>query len=157
MEVGWAEALWFLFPMGLGLWVGGAITGQIMMARAKARQDRQLMVGLTREISWIIPRFYIPVGLIGMVAGLALLLLSEVSFFSWWVLFPLLVYLGIVVMGSVYSLPEYGRLNEMFARRGENDPEAHRRLTVAAWVNRVELVVVAAALFGIVVGVAASV
>lgn len=149
------QALWFSFAMGLALWVGGAVTGQILMARAKARGDGRTMVALTREVAWIIPRVYIPVGLVAIGAGVLLVFLSGVGFFSWWVLLPLLVYLGIVVMGSVYSLPEYGKLNKMFAERGEGDPEAHRRLTRAAWVNRVELVIVSAALFGIVAGIVA--
>jgi uncharacterized membrane protein len=148
--------LWFVFGLGLALWVGGAVTGQIMMARAKARKDYRTVVALTREVSWIIPRVYIPVGILAIASGLALVVLTGTSFFSWWVVLPILVYLGIVVMGSTYSLPEYARLNGMFAERGERDPEAHRRLTRAAWVNRVELVIVAAALFGIVAGVLAA-
>lgn len=109
--------LWFLFAVGLAVWVGGAVTGQIMMARAEARGDNGFMVGLTREIAWIVPRVYIPAGVVGICAGLLLLFLSGVSFLSWWVLFPILVYLGIIVMGSAYSLPEYGRLNALFAQR----------------------------------------
>jgi hypothetical protein len=153
--MGVEAVLWFLFAVGLALWVGGAVTGQVMMARAKARKDRGLMVGLTREVAWIIPHLYIPVGIVGIGAGLALLFLTGTGLFAWWVLFPLAVYLGIIVMGSVYSLPEYGRLNRMFAERGENDPEAHRRLMRAAWVNRIELAIVLLALFGIAVGAAA--
>ena len=148
--------LWFLFAMGLALWVGGAVTGQIMIARAEARKDYRAVVALTREISWIIPRVYIPVGILAIISGLALVVLTGTSFFSWWLVFPTLVYLGIVVMGSTYSLPEYGTLNRMFAERGERDPEAHRRLRRAAWVNRIELVIVAVALFGIVAGVLAN-
>jgi hypothetical protein len=142
--------------MGLALWVGGAVTGQVMMARAKARKDDAMVAGLTEQVSWIIPRVYIPVGIVGIAAGVALAVLSGVSFLSWWVLLPVLVYLGIIVMGSAYSLPEYGRLNRMFAERGEHDHETHRRLVRAAWVNRAELVIVAVALFGIVVGVLAT-
>jgi hypothetical protein len=148
--------LWFAFGLGLALWVGGAVTGQVMMARAKARKDYRTVVVLTREVSWIIPRVYIPVGVLAIASGLALVVLTGTSFFAWWVVLPILVYLGIVVMGSAYSLPEYGRLNRMFAERGERDPEAHRRLTRAAWVNRIELAIVALALFGIVAGVLAA-
>lgn len=103
--------LWFAFGLGLALWVGGAVTGQIMLARAKARKDYHTVVALTREVSWIIPRVYIPVGVLAIVSGLALVVLTGTSFFSWWVVLPVLVYLGIVVMGSAYSLPEYARLN----------------------------------------------
>jgi len=51
--MGVEAVLWFLFAVGLALWVGGAVTGQVMMARAKARKDHRLMVGLTREVSAI--------------------------------------------------------------------------------------------------------
>ena len=150
------EILWFVFGLGLALWVGGAVTGQVLMARVKARKDYHTVVALTREVSWIIPCVYIPAGILAIVSGLALVMITGTSLFSWWVVLPILVYLGIVVMGSTYSLPEYGRLNRMFAERGERDPEAHRRLRQAAWVNRVELVIVAVTLFGIVVGVLAA-
>lgn len=124
--------LWFLFAVGLAMWVGGAVTGRIMMARAKARKDHRLMAGLTREVAWIIPHFYIPVGIVAVFAGVVLLWLTGTSLLSTWVLFPVAVYLGIIVMGSVYSLPEYARLNRMFAERGEDAPETHRRLMRAA-------------------------
>lgn len=69
-----------------------------------------------------------------------------------WVIFSAALYFVIVVMGTVYSLPEYGRLVRMVAERGEGDPEAHARLVRAAWVNRAELFLVFVALFGIVIG-----
>ncbi len=120
--------LWFLFAVGLALWVGGAVTGPIMMARAKATKDHFLLVGLTREVSWILPHLYIPASIVAILASFVLLLVTGTSILFAWVLFPVAVYLRIIVMGSVYSLPEYARLNRMFAERGEEDSEAHRRL-----------------------------
>lgn len=154
--MGVVEVIWFVFVMGLALWVGGAVTGQVMVARAMIFKDHRMVVSLTREIAWIIPRLYIPAGLCAIFAGCILILLTEVSFLSWWVVLPIIVYAGIVVMGSAYSLPEYRKLNKLFSERGERDSEARRRLHKAAWVNRVELVIVVAALFGIVAGLQPS-
>ena len=153
MGVGAVEVLWFVFTIGLALWVGGAVTGQIMMARARVEGDNLRIVMLTREISWVISHFYIPVGIVAVLAGIGLVVVTGTSLLSWWVVFPVVIYMGIVAMGSFYSLPEYGKLNEMFIERGKNDPETHARLTKAAWVNRIELAIVTIGLFGIIVGV----
>jgi hypothetical protein len=52
-------------------------------------------------------------------------------------------------MASVYSLPEYKRLTQVLNERGPQDASLQRRLTVAAWLNRVELCLVVMGLVGL--------
>ena len=40
------------------MWVGGALTGQLWMARAQHQRDAAFAAGLVPWISWTIPRVY---------------------------------------------------------------------------------------------------
>jgi len=144
-------ALRFALLGGVGLWVGGATTLQVLFARARRSGDPARAVAAMRDIAWVIPRVFIPASLVGVGAGAALVARSPATRLSEpRVAFPLAVYAATVVTGSVYSLPEYGRLQQLADDRGPADPELHQRLTRATWVNRAELALVCLAVAGLV-------
>lgn len=142
--------LLLLLVVSLVVWVGGALTGQLWMARAQHRGDAAFAAGLVPWLLWTIPRVYIPASLIAVAAGSVLALRHGVALTTPWVLFPLLVYAATVVTGTVYSLPEYRRLAALAGQRDPRDPELQRRIATAAWVNRVELLLVLLGLAGLI-------
>jgi len=61
------------------------------------------------------------------------------------------VFLVTVIVGSVYSLPKYGRLVALLHTSDDQHPLLQRRIAIAAWVNRVELLLVVIGLVGMIV------
>lgn len=140
-----------LMACGIIIWVGGAITGQIWMFRARQLGDLQLRATLIPYINWIIRTIYIPMASVVGTCGLLLAWRSEISLTTPWVLFPMIVFIGTIIVGSAYSLPEYARLVTLLQDGNLRDPAIQRRIEVAAWVNRIELFLVLIGLIGIIV------
>ena len=51
---------WLALGLGVGLvlWVGGAVSGQILLARLL--DERGDVLDFLRQLLWIIPRFHVP-------------------------------------------------------------------------------------------------
>lgn len=137
----------FLFAAGVGVWVGGATTLQILMARATRSDDPRALAAGMDQVNWAIRSVFIPAGVLAAPAGLLLVARTDATFRDRWVERPILLYGAVIVTGSVYSLPEYTRLLALADQRGGADPELRRRLRRATWVNRVELALVYRVLF----------
>lgn len=131
--------------LSLVVWVGGAVTGQVVLARARAQGDDALVAALIDHIRWLITRVYIPAGSAALVSALALASRLGLPILTWWVALPVALFLGLAVVGGVYALPEYARLSAMAEARGVRSAELHRRLGRVVWVNRVELALFAGA------------
>lgn len=101
-------------------------------------------------VNWIIPHVYIPAAVTAAVSGLLLVYLRDIPFSTPWLLFLLVVFVATNIMGSVYSLPEYRRLTPMLKERGPGDEEVQRRLVRASWLNRIELLLIAVGLLGVI-------
>jgi uncharacterized membrane protein len=142
--------LLILMACSIIIWVGGAITGQIWMFRAGQRGDMQLRAALIPYINWIIRFVYIPMASIAGTCGILLVWRSGLPFTTPWILFPLLVFITTIIVGSVYSLPEYSRLVTLLRAGDERDPVLQRRIEIAAWVNRIELLLVLIGVIGII-------
>jgi uncharacterized membrane protein len=141
--------------LAIVVWIGGAITGQIMLARA--RDDDVLVVLLVEEVRWLITRVYIPSATIAFLSGLGLAIVTGTPLTAWYVAFPLVLYVVLALMGGAYSLPEYNRLLEAADQHGiavVSDPEWNNRLWTTAWLNRVELALFALAIIGGIVQIA---
>lgn len=136
------QLLLFTLISTLGIWIGGATSLQVLLTRAQLRHSHTQTVVLMRQILWIVTRVFVPLGMIGVAAGVALVWLTGVRFTEPWVYLPLLLYGAIALIGSFFSLPEYQALDRLAQERGDGDQRVQQRLSRAAWVNRVELVLV---------------
>ena len=144
------QLLLSLLILSLIVWVGGAVTGQIIVARALATDKTTFAANMIPYVNWIIPHVYIPAAVTAATSGLVLAYLQNVPFTTPWLLFLLVVFVATNIMGSVYSLPEYRRLTRMLEERGPRDEEIQRRLVRASWLNRVELLLIVMGLVGVI-------
>jgi uncharacterized membrane protein len=140
-----------LMACGLVIWVGGAITGQIWMFYAGQRGDFALRAALIPYINWIIRYIYIPLAATAFICGLVLAWRNGIPFTTPWILFPIIVFVATVITGSFYSLPEYSRLVHLLRTGDGRDQMLQRRITIAAWVNRIELLLVLIGLVGVII------
>lgn len=146
---------WLLFGLaaGLILWVGGAITGQVLLAHLLATGTSRQVLTLVRQIMWIVPRLYVPAGTIGVACGLALVARGDLGFGHVWVWLPTALYVATAAAGTAISAPGYTRLIRL-AAGSEATPDTvrwRRDLMRLAWLNRVELAAVVLALLLIIV------
>ncbi|OJY40274.1 MAG: hypothetical protein BGP03_00175 [Pseudonocardia sp. 73-21] len=149
LVVGVTATQWLALGVGgsLVLWVGGAISGQVLMARLLDGGDGRRVLDYLRLLMWIIPRFYVPLGLVALGCGLGLVVQAGASFGSPVVAVPLGLYLVTAVAGSAVSAPGYLRLMTFASTHGPDHPDVRRRLLRLAWLNRVELGLVVGAGF----------
>lgn len=135
---------WLVFGLGasLVLWVGGAVSGQVLLARLLDRASGQQVLDYLRQLLWIIPRMYVPLGFVALGCGLALVATTGTTFTQPAVIGPLALYLLTAVAGAAVSAPGYVRLIRLAETQGPDDPAVRRRLLPLAWVNRVELALV---------------
>jgi hypothetical protein len=137
--------LTYLLVVGLIIWIGGAITGQILLAHALDR-DAQAALALVGQIMWIVPRVYVPLGTIAVAAGLTLAVRQDLDLAAGWILIPTALYAATAVLGTTVSAPGYVRLARLAERAGPTDPSYRRGLLRLAWLNRTELALVLLAL-----------
>lgn len=84
------------------LWVGGGVTLHILGRLALASGDRQRMLQFSRDAEWIGPRFYAPLSIGLIVAGV--LLVSEAGYdqSDLWVTFAYAGWLASFLIGVLY-------------------------------------------------------
>ena len=68
-----------------------------------------------------------------------------------WVWLGLAAFLASAITGAAFLGPEAGRLGRLADERGTDDPEVQRRMRRIFWVSRVELIVLIAIIFDMIV------
>lgn len=132
---------WVLAVFSVVVWLGGATTSQVIIARAWAKGHDDDAFRFVSTLRWLIVSVYIPAAVVLALAGVVLL----AEYDAWsepYVLPALVVWLIPVVVGAVYSLPEYGRLVEAIDIGESTESEMKTRLRRLVLVNRVELGIV---------------
>ncbi|MGW4528712.1 hypothetical protein [Amycolatopsis sp. NPDC004378] len=146
---GWAvgitvdQVLVLALGASLVLWVGGAVSGQVLLARLLDHDhDSAETFAYLRRLLWIIPRFYVPVGVVAAASGAALAARTGTSFADPHVWIPLALYLATAVLGAAVSAPGYVRILRDAEPLSADHEAFLRRLVPLSWVNRVELCLV---------------
>jgi Predicted integral membrane protein (DUF2269) len=121
------------------LWVGGAVTIQLLAIRA-SRPNARLQIGLlASEIEWVGTRVFIPSSLILVVFGFLLVGKGDWDW-HFWLVFALAVWIASFLAGIAFLGPQSGKLGEDVERYGIDSAQATERLQRIFLVSRVELV-----------------
>lgn len=147
---------WLVFGLAASVvvWVGGAISGQLILARILDTAGGSEVLTYLRQLLWIIPRIYVPAGFLALACGLGLAARTDVAFTSAQVVVPVALYTMTAVAGAAISAPGYVRLVRLADRAGPDHPDIRRRLQPLAWLNRVELTLVLSVGFVLIASVA---
>lgn len=121
------------------IWVGGALTVQLLAIRA-ARPNAALQIGsLASEIEWVGTRVFIPSSLILVVMGF--LLIHEGSWdYKFFIVFALAVWIASFLVGAAFLGPQSRKLSADVERHGPDSAQARARLQRIFLVSRIELV-----------------
>jgi len=143
----------FVHVLSAVVWVGGACTVQVYALLAMRTSDPVKIAGFASDTEWVGTRIFIPASLTLLVSGV---LTVHDSGGAWgygqgWVRFGLFVVLLSIVVGAGYLGPESGRISRATEAHGVASREVQDRIRRILLVSRIELVLLLAAVFDMVV------
>lgn len=147
----WYELfLWLHITMAV-VWVGGGIMLQALALRVIAASDPVRMAAFSRDVEFIGLRLFTPASLLLLLTGVGLVLNGNWDWGEPFVSIGLLVWLLSFLTGILYLGPEGGRIARAIEAGGPASPEAQRRIGNILRYSRVELVLLLAVIFMMVV------
>ena len=100
------------------------------------------MIQFTADVEWLGLRLLTPASLLVAVFGVLLVIDSEVFEFSqFWVTAGLIAFLASAITGSAFLGPETGRISQLGAEKGPEDPAVQARISRVFLISRIELVI----------------
>ena len=152
MDITTYELLLFGHLAFVVTWVGGDVMLQVMSMRATAAGPERQIV-FVKDVEWIGSRILTPAGLLVVIFGFGLINESngayEVS--QTWVWLGLAAFAASFLLGAGFLGPESGRIGKLAAERSPDDPEVQRRVNRILLFARLELIVLFAIIFDMVV------
>jgi hypothetical protein len=122
--------------------VGGAVTGQIVLARLLDTGATSQAMEVTRALLRIIPAFYVPASCVALGSGVSLAPIHDIDVLGPAFLIPVMLVVLTSVVGATVSAPGYSALLRAGEAEGVDHPDVRARMTRLLWVNRIELVLV---------------
>ena len=135
------ELLLFVHVLAAVVWIGGALSLQVLAIRAERSPDGGRVASIATEAEWVGSRIFLPASIVLLLAGIGLTLEGDWGFTTLWVLLGLIAYGLSALTGSLFLGPESGRIGKMIAEVGPQDPEVIARIKRIFLVSRIELVV----------------
>jgi uncharacterized membrane protein len=135
------ELLLFVHVLTAVVWVGGALSLQVLAIRAERSADGGRVANFATEAEWVGSRVFLPSSIVLLLAGIGLTLEGDWGFTTPWVLLGLIAYGLSALTGSLFLGPESGRIGKMIADVGPQDPDVLARIKRIFLVSRIELVV----------------
>lgn len=123
------------------VWVGGAVTTNILGTRITRAGDDNRLVAFGRDAEWVGTHVYFPSSMVVLLFGILAALRGHDSFTSAWLIIGIVGVALTATTGSSFLGPELKRISAIFEERGASDPEGKRRLARLVKVARVDLAV----------------
>jgi uncharacterized membrane protein len=147
------NTLKFVHVLSATVWVGGACIVQVYAYLAVRTQDPVKVAAFAQDTEFVGTRVFLPSALILLTSGL---LTVRESGGAWdygqgWLQFGLAVIALSIVTGAGYLGPESGRIARATERSGVASAEVQARIRRIFLVSRIELVLLGAVVFDMVV------
>ena len=143
----------FVHVLAAVVWVGGACMVQVYALLAVGTKDPVRVAAFAKDTEFVGTRVFLPSALIRLVSGL---LTVHESGGGWgygqgWVRFGLVVIAASILVGAGFLGPESGRIARATETGGVGSPEVQARIRRIFLVSRIELVLLIAVVFVMVV------
>lgn len=135
------DALLTFHVVGAIVWLGAALTLDLLIYRAERAGDRTGQLVVYAQMEWLANRLFIPASLAVLVFGLALVVDGPWGFGQLWVVLGIIGYALSFLVGILYFKPEGERIGALAGRHGPDHPELDRRMRQINVVGRVELAI----------------
>lgn len=121
-------------------WVGADTYLFMSSRRVLARYESAEVKGFMSDISYLGPRFFIPVSLITVVFGVLTAIEGDLDFGEPWISAGLGMFVLSFILGSGFLKPRADKLDAMGDNADVNDPEYRKLVDQMLLISRVELV-----------------
>lgn len=133
------DAIKYIHILAAVIWVGGAFYAQLLSLRLGRANDPAAMARLGKDIEVIGTRVFIPASIVLFLAG-AYMVTNRWAWEQAWVAVAVLLWLGSILVGSLYLGPRAKRIGEAIEAEGPTSPTAAALLDRVYLVSRLELV-----------------
>jgi uncharacterized membrane protein len=133
------EFLFIFHLIAVIVWLGAGFTMDLLFLRAE-RTRNPAEVGKMAELQqWLVPRLFIPVGLLTLVSGALLVWDGPWSFSNLWIEIGLLGWIAFFGVGFLFIRPQGEKMKDIVGRYGPTSVEAQRHRRRLGVVSRVQL------------------
>ena len=133
------ELLLVLHVIAVIVWLGAGFTMDLLFLRAERTRNPAEM-GKTGELQeWLVPRVFIPSGVLTLVLGVLLVWEGPWSLSDLWILVGLAGWIASFGVGFLFIRPQGERMKEVVGRHGPASAEAQRHARRLGLVSRVQL------------------
>jgi hypothetical protein len=140
MDITTYELLLFGHLLFVVAWVGTDIAMQVLSLRVIAAGPDRTAAFLS-DVEWLGTRLLTPSALLVVIFGFGLLSELDYSVGDTWIWLALAAFAASFVAGAGFLGPESGRIGNLVAERGAEDPEVQARIRRILLVSRIELVI----------------
>jgi uncharacterized membrane protein len=134
----WLKALHVLMAI---VWVGGAMTLQVLAIRTMRSHDPERLRTLAGEVEFVGTRIFTPASLILLLLGIWMVIDEPAwEFTQFWIVAALAMFAFSFVSGVFFLGPQSGKLKQMYETEGSNAPGAPALISKLFTVSRIELV-----------------
>ena len=121
------------------LWVGGAVTLQVLGIVASRSKDPTDLPRVGRYAEFVGSRVFIPASIILFIAGV-LMVLQAWNFGQLWVAVAVALWIVSALTGAIYLGPTSKKVGQLFETEGPESVAGRARLNRLFMVSRLELV-----------------
>jgi hypothetical protein len=115
------EAIVFVHVFAAIIWVGGAFFLQVKIAQVKRANDNEGFLQLGRDAEQIGQRLFMPMSIVVLLAGIAMVWYGPYAF-ELWIVLALAGILVTSLTGALYLGPTGGKLTRLAEEKGFDDP-----------------------------------
>jgi uncharacterized membrane protein len=144
------EYLLFVHVLMAIVWVGGAVTMQVMAVMIQKANDPARMAQFAHQAEVIGMRLFAPASLLILIVGI-FMVLDAWSFGDLWILMGLGGFTYSFINGAFFIGPLSGKTGKMIEERGAADAEVQSNLGKLFLMSRIELVILIVVVFAMTV------
>jgi len=121
------------------IWLGAGFTMDLLFLRAERTRNPAELGKMGELQQWLVPRLFIPTGLLTLVSGALLVWDGPWSFSNLWIEIGLLAWIAFFGVGFLFIRPQGEKMKDVVAQYGPTSVEARRHGRRLGVVARVQL------------------
>jgi uncharacterized membrane protein len=122
------------------VWVGGAITLQLLATRIQRAGTRAQLYELTGHIEYVATRLFIPASLVLLILGIWMVVIGPWNFGMAWIDLAIAMFLYSFISGFFYISPQMRKTRALAEREGVDSEHVGVLIGRIFLVSRIELV-----------------